>query len=104
MTEIVVDFSRAVNAAEAKKTATYSLTTAGSRNSFVARNAVKQKLRSATIDAALDEVTLTLRTALPLAKPTQLVIHGGLQDSTGGLVDGGANGVFVITRKSIARG
>jgi hypothetical protein len=103
VTSFVVDFSGGVNVAEAENVATYALTTAGNRGSFVGRNVMTRKLSSATYNAGLDEVTLTPRLALALTKPTQRVIHGSLQDSTGAFVDGGDNAVFVVSRKAVSR-
>jgi len=102
-----------LNAKEAENVANYALTTANNRGSFVARNAVHRKLRSATYDAAIVEVVLTPRTPVALTRSLELVINAqpprGLQDSSGAFIDGNAeghagdDGVFVINRKDVTR-
>ena len=113
VTSIVVDFSGGVNAIEADSVAVYTLTAAGKKGSFTARNAAHLKLRSAAYDAAIDEVKLTPRTPFAPTKPVELTINGqapgGLQDSAGDLIDGnddghdGDDGVFVIGRTGVMR-
>jgi Bacterial Ig-like domain (group 2) len=59
VTEVIVDFSRAVNASEADRVAAYRLATAGKRGSLTARNAMVLKLKSAKFNGTTDAVTLT---------------------------------------------
>ena len=93
VTQIIVDYSGPVNAAEADSVATYRLATPGKKGSFTAKNATVVKLKSATIDAALDEVTLTPKKAFALTKKVELVVNGqALQDSAGQLIDGADDG------------
>jgi hypothetical protein len=111
VTEIVVDFSGAVNAAQADNVATYRLTTANGKGSFTAKNSPVLKLRSAVFNPANDTVTITPKKAFALAKAVELTINGtapsGLQDSTGQLIDGadngtaGSNAVALIRRTGV---
>jgi hypothetical protein len=111
VTEIVVDFSGPVNAAEADNIATYRLATANGKGSFTARNSPLLKLRSAVFNPANDTVTLTPRKAFALTKAVELTIAGtapsGLQDSSGQLIDGddngqaGSNAVALIRRSGV---
>ena len=111
MTEIVVDFSGPVNAAQADNVATYRLTTANGKGSFTAKNSPVLKLRSAVFNPANDTVTITPKKAFALTKAVELTINGtapsGLQDSTGQLIDGadngtaGSNAVALIRRTGV---
>jgi hypothetical protein len=96
VSEILVTFSGAVNAAEAQQTGVYRLVTPGKHDSFTAKNAGTVKLRSALYNAASNTVTLTPKKAVPLSKPVELTINGnapsGLQDSLGRLIDGDRDG------------
>jgi hypothetical protein len=98
VTQITVDFSGSVNASEADSVATYRLVRAGKRGSFAAKNAMVLKLKSAMmINAADDAVTLTPRKAFALTMmKVELIVDGqspgGLQDSSGQLIDGDQNG------------
>ena len=93
VTEITVDFSGAVNAAEADNLGTYRLAKAGKKGSFTAKNAVVLGLRSAAYDTALEQVTLTPKKAFALTKSVQLVVNGqSLHDSAGDLIDGANDG------------
>ena len=87
---------RALNAGEARATATYRLATAGKGGSFTAKNATVLKLKSATYNSTTDSVTLTLKKPLKLTKTVQLLVEGtgssGLEDSFGRLIDGADNG------------
>jgi plastocyanin len=113
VTQITVDFSGAVNAAEAANKGTFELTTAGKKGSFTAKDAKHIQLRSAAYDGVLNELTLTPRKAFALTKPVQFLIYGqspgGLQDSSGQFIDGGGEGhggddaVFILTRKGVVR-
>ncbi len=108
VTEIIVTFSGAVNAAEADDPALYRLTLPGKKGSYTARNAEAIKLRSAFYDAVDDTVTLIPKKPFALTKPVQLVIDGrppsGLQDGSGRFIDGGrigtagSNGVAILSR------
>jgi hypothetical protein len=108
LTEIVVDLSGPVNAAQADNVATYELTAANGKGSFTGRNSPVVRLRSAAFNPANDTVTLTLRKAFALTKPVELTVNGtapaGLQDTSGQLIDGngdgvaGGNAVIRITR------
>ena len=111
VTEIVVDFSGPVNAAEADGIATYRLATANGKGSFTAKNSPVLKLRSAVFNPANDTVTLTPKRAFALTKAVELTIDGtapsGLQDSSGQLIDGddngqaGSNAVALIRRSGV---
>jgi hypothetical protein len=93
VTEIMVNYSGPVNASEADSVATYRLATPGKKDSFTAKNAMVIKLKSATIDAAVDGVTLTPKKVFALTKPVQLVVDGQtLEDSAGRLIDGANDG------------
>jgi hypothetical protein len=105
VTEVIITFSGAVNSVEADKTGTYRLATAGKHGSFTAKNAVVIKLRKASYSAASETVTLTLRKALALKKPVQLVVNGtppsGLQDTLGRFLDGGTSAVAILTKREV---
>jgi hypothetical protein len=111
VTEIVVDFSGPVNAAQADSVATYRLATANGKGSFTAKNSPVLKLRSAVFNPANDTVTLTPKKAFALTKAVELTIDGtapsGLQDSSGQLIDGddngqaGSNAVALIRRSGV---
>ena len=60
---IIVDFSGAVNPAEADSVGTYRPAMPGKKKSFTAKNATVVKLKSAVFDAGRDEVTLTPKKA-----------------------------------------
>jgi hypothetical protein len=93
MTEVIVDYSGAVNASEADKVATYRLATAGKKGSFTAKNATVIKLKSAKYNGTSDAVTLTPKKAFALTKAVQLEVKGeSLQDSAGSLLDGANDG------------
>jgi hypothetical protein len=93
VTEIIVDYSGAVNASEADSVATYRLATAGKKGSFTAKNAMVLKLKSAKYNSTTDAVTLTPKKAFTLTKAVQLVVKGeSLQDSAGSLIDGANDG------------
>jgi len=96
VTEILVDFSGALNAAEAQGLGIYRLATAGKRGSFTAKNARIIKLKSAIYDAANHAVDLFPKKPFALTKKVQLQVDGvppsGLEDSFGRLIDGNDNG------------
>ena len=112
MTEILVGFSGAVNAAEAQGLGEYSLVMAGKHGSFTAKNARHIKLKAASYDAANDTVTLIPRKAFALTRNVQLRVDGvppsGLQDSSGRLIDGGhtghagSNAVAILSRGGVS--
>jgi plastocyanin len=94
--QIVVDFSGPLNASEADNTGMYRLTMTGRNDSFIAKSARVVRLRSATYDAALDEVILKPKWPFELANCVQVVIDGhqpgGLHDSFGRVINGDNNG------------
>jgi plastocyanin len=114
VTSITVIFSGPVNAGEADSTAIYRLALPGKNGSFNAKNAKVLALRSAVYDGTLNQVTLTPRKPFALTKPVQLWINGvapgGLQDTSGQLIDGdhdgqpGGNAGAVLRRKGVTLG
>jgi hypothetical protein len=76
VSEILVTFSGAVNAAEARETGIYGLVTPGKHGSFTAKNAGSIKLRSAVYNVATNTVTLTPLKAFSLSKPVEITING----------------------------
>ena len=93
VTEVIVDYSGAVNASEADSVATYRLATAGKKGSFTAKNATVLKLKSAKYDGASDAVTLTPKKAFALTKAVQLKVKGeSLADSADSLLNGADDG------------
>jgi hypothetical protein len=76
VTEIVVDFSGRVNAAQADSVATYRLTKANSKGAFTARNSPVLGLRSAAFNPANDAVTLIPAKAFTFSRPVELTIYG----------------------------
>jgi hypothetical protein len=112
VTEVIVTYSGAVNAAEAQGLGEYSLVMAGNHGSFTAKNAKKIKLKAASYNTTNDTVTLIPRKAFALTKKVQLQVDGlppsGLQDSQGRLIDGnhdgqpGGNAVAVLTRGGVS--
>jgi hypothetical protein len=97
LTQIVVQFSGAVNTAQGDLTANYRLALPGSHGSYTARNAPVIKLKKAVYASSTKAVTLTLRTPLALTrKKLQLLVNGlapsGLTDNSGRLIDGDHNG------------
>ena len=111
VTEVLVDFSAAVNPVQAAGTGIYRLTDAGKRGSFTAKNARKLKIRSAVYNASLDSVALTPSKPFVLTTPVQLLIEGqppsGLEDTMGRFIDGadrgqpGSNAVAVLRRSGV---
>ncbi len=112
VTEILVGFSGALNAAEAQELGIYRLTTAGRGGSFTAKNAAVIKLKSATYDATTDTVALFPKKPFTLVKKVQLRVDGvapsGLEDSLGRLIDGGhtgqagSNAVAVLAKAGVS--
>jgi hypothetical protein len=107
VTEVLMTFSGAVNAAEAENPAIYRLVLPGKKGSYTARNAKVIQLKSAGFDAATGTVTLIPGKPFALTKPVQLVIAGlppsGLQDSSSRYIDGahtgapGSNAVAILS-------
>jgi Calx-beta domain len=101
--ELVIGFSAGVNATEADSLSTYTLTVAGKKGSFTARNAKQIKLLSAVYDSANDTVALTPKRPFVLTKKVQLLVDGvppsGLQDTYGRNIDG--NQVAVLSGKTV---
>ena len=86
VTQITVQFSGDVNAAQGDLTSTYRLALPGRRGSYTARNAPVIKLKKAVYDSSTKTVTLTLRAPLALSrKKLQLLVNGltpsGLTDN-----------------------
>ena len=108
VTQIVVTFSGALNAAEAATTAPFHLATPGKRGSFTAKNAGTIKLKSAAYNPAADKVTLTPRKAFALSKPVQLKVYAelpfGLEDSLGRFINGGTDALAVLTKREVTKG
>jgi hypothetical protein len=112
VTEVMVTFSGAVNAAEARNPSIYRLTLPGKKGSYTAKNAKVIKIKSAGYDAADDTVTLIPSKPFALTKPVQLLIDGqppsGLQDGSGRYIDGahrrtpGSNAVAILSRGGAA--
>jgi hypothetical protein len=108
VTEILVGFSGAVNAAEADNLATYRLATAGKRGSFTAKNSRIIKLKAAVYNAGNNTVALFPKKPFALTKKVQVRVAGlppaGLQDSLDRLIDGdhdgqaGGNAVAILSR------
>jgi RHS repeat-associated protein len=96
VTQILVDFSGALDPAEADNLGAYRLATAGKGGSFVAKNAKVIRLKSAEYDGAHLVVRLTPRRPFAIKKPVQLRLSGlppsGLRDLSGRLIDGNRDG------------
>jgi hypothetical protein len=111
VTEVLVTFSGAVNAAEADNPAIYRLAMPGKKGSYTAKNAKVIKLKSAAFNAATTTVTLIPKKPFAVTKPVQLQVNGlppsGLQDSTGRYIDGdhngtaGGNAIAVIAKRGV---
>jgi hypothetical protein len=111
VTELVVNFSGPVNAADADAIATYRLATANGKGSFTAKNSPVLKLRSAVFNPANDTVTLTPKKAFALTRAVELTIFGtappGLRNSSRLFIDGegngtaGSNAVVLIRRSGV---
>lgn len=112
VTQITVDFSGALNVAEADSVGIYRLAVAGKRKSFTGKGTRQIPISSASFNSATNEVTLLPRKAFALTKAVQLVVNGtapsGLEDAHGRLIDGnhddvaGGNAVAVLRHKSVA--
>jgi hypothetical protein len=111
VTQIAIDFSGPLSAADAQRVTAYRLILAGKKGSFAGKHVSIIKLKSAVYDAAHNEVIVTPRTAFRLAKPVEFIVYGsaqvGLHDSSGRLIDGGktgepgSNAVVVISRAGV---
>ncbi len=96
VTEVIVTFSGALNAAEADSVANYRLATPGKKGSYTAKNAGIIKLNSATFNGSDNEVILVPKKPFALTKKVQFLIEGaspsGLHDAQGRAIDGDHNG------------
>ncbi len=96
VTQIVIDFSAPVNAAEAVQRCHYRLAFPGSNGSYIAKNARVVLFRKPVYNAADDTVTLTPGRPFALTRKAELVIRGnppnGLRDSKGNFIDGNNDG------------
>jgi hypothetical protein len=109
VTEILVTFSGAVNAGEARSLATYRLAAPGKKGSYTAKNAKMIKLKSASYDPATDTVVLIPKKPFAMTKQVQLLIDGvppsGLQDTEGRYLDGGgqpgSNAVDILLEQDV---
>ena len=108
VTQIVITFSGAVNAAEAATTAPFHLATPGKHGSFTAKNAGTIKLKSAAYSPLLDRTTLIPKKPFALSKPVQLRVYAelpfGLQDSLGRFINGGTDALAVLTKREVTKG
>jgi hypothetical protein len=112
VTQITIDFSGPVNAAEADLVGTYRLATAGKKGSFDAKNAKVIPLRLAVYTTAYGSVTLTPSKPFALTKPVQLRVYGnlpnGLRDAYNRLIDGdhtgipGGNAIALLSKGGVA--
>ena len=108
VTQIVVTFSGAVNAAEAATTDPFHLATPGKRGSFTAKNAGTIKLKSAAYNTVLERTTLIPKKPFALSKPVQLRVYAelpfGLEDSLGRFINGGTDALVVLTKRAVTKG
>ena len=86
VTQILVDLSGPVNAAQAENVATFRLAEANSQGSFTARNSPVLRLRSAVFNPANDTVTLMPRKAFTLSRPVEVTINGTAGGNTVALI------------------
>ncbi len=110
ITEIVLQFSGGLNAAEASNIAEYSLVQVGKHGSYIGKGAKAVKLSSAVYNASNDTVILTPKRKVTIKKSAELVINGlppsGIEDTFGRLIDGnrngnaGSNAVSILTKKT----
>ncbi len=107
VTQIVITWSGALNAAEAATTARFHLATPGRRGSFTAKNAGTIKLKSAAYKPATEKVTLTPKKAFALSKPVQLRVYAelpfGLEDSLGRFINGGTDALSILTKREVIK-
>jgi hypothetical protein len=93
---IVLQFTEALNAADAQNIANFGLVTLP--------RSKKQKskpyaLKTASYNPATDRVTLTTRKALVFSSPLELTVKAaGLLDAQGNPLDGGANEVLMLSK------
>ncbi len=108
VTEVVVTFSGAVNAAAADRIVTYHLATPGAGGSYTAKNAGVIKLASVSYNTAQKTATLTPIKPFSVPKPVELVVYAagpnGLQDNQGRYIDGGRNAVAILSRSGATIG
>ena len=75
VTQIILSFSGALDAAEAREIGFYRLATAGKNGSFTAKNAKVIKLKSAVYSGSSNTVALTPTKPFALTKPVQLLVY-----------------------------
>ncbi len=96
VTQIVIDFSGPINAAQAIQRCHYRLALPGSNGSYTARNARVLFLKKPVYNGTAYTVTLTPGRPFALTRKAELVINGnppnGLRDSAGKLLDGNHDG------------
>ncbi len=96
VTQIVIDFSGPLNAAQAVQRCHYRLAFPGSKGSYTARNARVVLLKKLVYNATAYTVTLTPGRPFALTRKAELVIRGnppnGLRDSQGNFIDGNDDG------------
>ena len=88
-THLVLGFNEPLHGPSAANLANYRLVSAGRDGRFGTRDDVVIPLRSATIDATAQIVTLVTRRPLPLRRPYQLLVRGGISDLANNGLDGG---------------
>ncbi len=111
VTEVIVQFSGALDASRADNFSSYHLTMAGKKGTFAARKATSVSMRFPTYDAKSHTVALVPLKPIALSRPVQVMIAGtsstGLLDSHGRFIDGngdgqaGSNGVVVLSRNGV---
>jgi hypothetical protein len=94
--QIVIQFSGALDTAEADSVRTYRLSKMNKKGSFAAKNAKVVALKSASYNPLTNTVVLTSKKRFNLIQPLQLVVYGtgpsGLKDAEGRLIDGNEDG------------
>jgi hypothetical protein len=94
--QIVIQFSGALDTAEADSVRTYRLSKINKKGSFTAKNARIVALKSASYNPLTNTVVLTSKKRFNLIQPLQLVVYGtgpsGLKDAEGRLIDGNEDG------------
>ena len=108
VTEVVVQFSGALDASKADNFSSYHLAMAGKKGSFAARKATSIGMRFPVYDARSHTVTLFPLKPFAIKRPVQVIIAGtsstGLVDAEGRFIDGigngraGSNGVVILSR------
>ncbi len=94
--QIVIQFSGALDTAEADNVRTYRLSKTNKKGSFAAKNAKIVALKSASYNPLINTVVLTSKKRFNLIQPLQLVVYAtgpaGLKDAEGRLIDGNEDG------------